>query len=218
MVHAVCVSHNHATAALRPCCCLQIGGCFVPAGSTLHLSFFIAQLVTDPHLHPAAAAPSSSDNNANASALKLNQQQQQQRTALDKLAARQRTVQSVPADYYALINRDTLAREFRPERWMAAANTQPDSNAPHTAAAADADPAAAAAGLSKPSGLLTFGSGPHVCLGQSLFMMEARVLLALLARRYELELRSPEAYGVRVGFLPRSSDGCRLLVRKLDNA
>jgi hypothetical protein len=32
---------------------------------------------------------------------------------------------------------------------------------------------------------------------------------------YELSLSSPEAYGVRVGFLPRSDDGCRLTVQKL---
>jgi hypothetical protein len=191
---------------------VQIGGCFVPAGSILHLSFFIAQLVTDPHLQPAAATPgSSSSSNHSASTSSQLGRQQQQGAGLDELAARQRTLQSVPADYYALIDRDTLLKDFKPERWMA-------GNTPDTAPSADAHSAInadPAGGLGKPSGLLTFGSGPHVCLGQSLFMMEARVLLALLARGYELSLSSPEAYGVRVGFLPRSNDGCRLTVQKL---
>jgi hypothetical protein len=195
----------------QPFLYMQIGGCFVPAGSILHLSFFTAQLVTDPHLHPATASSSSSSHSASSQT-----DRQQKSVVLDELAARQRTLQSVPADYYALIDRDTLLRDFKPERWMA--TNAPTSSAAPTAeahAAAYADPAAAAGGLGKPSDLLTFGSGPHVCLGQSLFMMEARVMLALLARGYDLSLSSPEAFGVRVGFLPRSKDGCRLHVQKL---
>jgi hypothetical protein len=78
----------------------------------------------------------------------------------------------------------SLAADFRPERWLAEAG-------PTTAAAA-----AAAAGpdssddLQRPSGLLTFSQGPHACLGLSLFMAEAKVLLALIARGYDL---TPEA-------------------------
>jgi cytochrome P450 len=47
----------------------------------------------------------------------------------------------------------------------------------------------------KPSSLLTFGAGPHVCLGAGLFNLEAKVLLALLARDYDVRMASVGAEG-----------------------
>lgn len=41
-----------------------------------------------------------------------------------------------------------------------------------------------------PAGILSFGHGPHICLGMSLFMLEAKSLLAVLAREYTLDLIS----------------------------
>ncbi|WIA35635.1 hypothetical protein OEZ86_004050 [Tetradesmus obliquus] len=63
--------------------------------------------------------------------------------------------------HWGAIQADTLRAEFKPERWL-----QQEG---------------------KPSGLLTFSVGPHVCLGMSLFFTEAKVLLALLARHYSME-------------------------------
>eukprot|EP00775_Hariotina_reticulata_P012610 gene12610-12740_t len=68
------------------------------------------------------------------------------------------------------ISFNLLQQEFKPDRWL----LQPQ------------------AGAGKPSGLLTFSVGPHTCLGMSLFMTEAKVLLALLAREYELQPEAPQ--------------------------
>lgn len=84
---------------------------------------------------------------------------------------------------------------FNPDRWLAADG-------------GDAE-------LQRPSGLLTFGSGPHVCLGQSLFMAEAKVLCAELARRYDLQLLNPEAAAFTYGFVPAPRSGTLLRVARL---
>jgi hypothetical protein len=55
--------------------------------------------------------------------------------------------------------------------------------------------------VARPSGLLTFSVGPHACLGYSLFMAEAKVLLALLARAYEVEPVDPYALKFRTNFV-----------------
>lgn len=173
-----------------------MGGAFVPAGSIVHFSFFIAQLVTDPSLW--SAAEDGSD---------YREDEQPQHTAAAEAAAavakQQHCLQAVPADSFRLINKQLLQQDFRPERWLVQA--EPDSHA-------GPDSQAGPERLHKPSGLLTFGSGPHTCLGMSLFYMEARALLALLARSYTLEFEGPEPYGVKVGFLPRGTQPCMLRV------
>lgn len=79
-----------------------------------------------------------------------------------------------------------LAQDFRPERWLTQAR-QAEASGSLDGAAAEAA-AATAESLGRPSGVLTFSAGPHVCLGLSLFMSEAKTLLALLARSYDLHI------------------------------
>jgi hypothetical protein len=74
------------------------------------------------------------------------------------------------------INTKTLKQDFKPERWLVQQQQQQQN------------PSSSGNGNSnRPSQLLTFSVGPHVCLGLSLFMHEAKVLLALLARSYSLD-------------------------------
>ncbi|WIA35804.1 hypothetical protein OEZ86_004193 [Tetradesmus obliquus] len=71
---------------------------------------------------------------------------------------------------WSYVDHSLLQQQFKPERWL---KTSEDD-------------------VRGSSGLLTFGSGPHVCLGMSLFMVEAKVLLALLAREYDIAAVQPE--------------------------
>lgn len=81
-----------------------------------------------------------------------------------------------------LLNATTIKREFHPERWLA-------------------DPNSSSGDLPKPAGLLTFNTGPHICLGMGLFYTEAKVLLALLARGYNMEIQNPEEVGFHASFV-----------------
>lgn len=81
-----------------------------------------------------------------------------------------------------LLNTPTIKREFRPERWLA-------------------DPSNSSGDLSKPAGLLTFNAGPHICLGMGLFYTEAKVLLALLARGYNMEIQNPDEVEFHASFV-----------------
>lgn len=143
---------------------LQIGRKYVPAGSLLYLSSFMAMNFEDPSLKP---------------------------TGLSSLAAQD--LEQLKATWKQ-VNYDILKAEFCPERWLK-------------------DDASAA----KPSGLLTFGAGPHTCLGMSLFMTEAKALLALLAREYELQPESPEdlAFALTVTAQLTSNAGSRVRFQKL---
>jgi len=60
-----------------------------------------------------------------------------------------------------------LEANFQPERWM------------------EPDPA------KRPS-LMTFGGGPHVCLGMALYIMEAKAVLATMLRGHSLHLLGPQ--------------------------
>jgi hypothetical protein len=68
-------------------------------------------------------------------------------------------------------------------------------------------------GLQKPSGLLTFSVGPHACLGYSLFIAEAKVLLALLARGYSAEPYRPESLSFKTNFLTLLQQGSVIFSR-----
>lgn len=160
---------------------LEVAGHFIPAGTMLHLNFLVAQLLTDPGLRASGTLTA------------------------EQLAA----VEGLPMH----TSRHSLQEEFNPERWLlekagAAGRAQqaPTDSAGASSAAPVGCPMHAAedargsgswAGLvdydAKPSGLLTFGAGPHVCLGMGLFYLEAKVLLALLAREYEVALADGSA-------------------------
>ncbi|CAD7702089.1 unnamed protein product, partial [Ostreobium quekettii] len=62
-----------------------------------------------------------------------------------------------------------------------------------------------------------FGMGAHMCLGKELALIETRVMLALLARDYEVTLKDPDA-PVDMFPTPHSADGCVAMVQKLSAA
>jgi hypothetical protein len=80
-------------------------------------------------------------------------------------------LETLDSSWYS-INAKTLHQDFKPERWLVQQQQQDGSSG----------------SSNRPSQLLTFSVGPHVCLGLSLFMHEAKVLLALLARGYSLDV------------------------------
>lgn len=74
-----------------------------------------------------------------------------------------------------------IAADFVPERWM------------------EADP-------SKRPSLMTFSHGPHVCLGIALYLNEAKVLLAHMLRRYDIELLTKEIPWMDMPVIKPSND------------
>jgi cytochrome P450 len=76
------------------------------------------------------------------------------------------------------------AAEWRPERWMGDVDTSMEDHQGEKGAAAAA--AAAASGI-PPSAWRPFERGPRNCIGQELANLEARVILACVARRYVFE-------------------------------
>jgi cytochrome P450 len=75
-----------------------------------------------------------------------------------------------------------LRRHFKPERWLAAEGGGGGGSSSPSSSSSSSGPT-----------LLAFSSGPHVCLGQQLYQLEARCLLARLARHYTLELEAEPA-------------------------
>ena len=63
------------------------------------------------------------------------------------------------------------ARRFRPERWLASGRPSPQASQCH----------------------IPFGSGPRLCVGRALAMLEMRVVLATLFRRFDVERVGPRA-------------------------
>lgn len=164
---------------------MEICGKFVPAGTILHLSTFLGQVLTDPRLDISSLSPSDL-------------------TAL--------------YNNWALITPDTLSVDFQPERWLVplqdnlgqdqAAQIDP-SEVQMGLKSPDAGPdsssnsslISSSEGLQRPSGLLTFSAGPHACLGYSLFMAEAKVLLSVLARGYTAEPVDAGSLNFKTNFL-----------------
>lgn len=101
---------------------------------------------------------------------------------------------NIPEHKFGVLSGAVLKQEFKPERWLSPkASSSSVTSSSH---------------LGKPSGLLTFGSGRHECLGKGLFMNEAKVILALLARHYELALEKPDDFTFRMGFVVEPQEGC----------
>eukprot|EP00803_Ostreobium_quekettii_P004081 evm.model.scf_654.1 EVM.evm.TU.scf_654.1 scf_654:5501-12658(+) len=61
---------------------------------------------------------------------------------------------------------------------------------------------------------LAFGMGAHMCLGKELALTELRVMLAVLARGYEVRLQNPHARMMAMP-IPHLEDGCMATVRRL---
>lgn len=104
------------------------------------------------------------------------------------------------------IDAASLAQDFRPDRWLG----QPGSSQP-----GPQEPQPGHQASAKPSGLLTFSVGPHICLGLTLFMHEAKVLLAKLARGYSLEAENPSGLGFDVVMVSQLRSGARVRISKL---
>jgi cytochrome P450 len=63
-----------------------------------------------------------------------------------------------------------------------------------------------AVNLSRPA-YLPFGAGPHQCIGNSFAMMEARIILAMVAQRYRLRLLPGHAVEPKPGITLRPRHG-----------
>lgn len=87
------------------------------------------------------------------------------------------------------VDYNLLKSEFHPERWL-----KTDSE------------------FAKSSGLMTFSVGPHLCLGMTLFMTEAKVLLGMLARGYDVRAERPDdlAFDVLMSAQLKSNAGSRV--------
>jgi len=59
-----------------------------------------------------------------------------------------------------------------------------------------------------------FGQGRHMCLGRELALTEMRVILAVLARGYEVRVRNPHA-PLKQFPAPHAEDGCMATLREL---
>lgn len=158
----------------------------MPAGTILHLSTFLGQVLTDPRLDISSLSPSDL-------------------TAL--------------YNNWALITPDTLSVDFQPERWLLPLQDNlgqdqavqidpsevelglksPDGAGPDSSNSRLIS--SSREGLQRPSGLLTFSVGPHACLGYSLFMAEAKVLLSVLARGYTAEPVDAGSLNFKTNFL-----------------
>ena len=127
--------------------------------------------------------------------------------------------------------RASIPADFNPDRWMqpdpvGSSGIEPQTSQTEAEAALglkDQDSSSSSGGgcpfsssssssssnedLHKPSGLLTFSVGPHACLGYSLFMAEAKVLLAVLARGYSAEPVHIETLNFKTKFLTLLNEG-----------
>lgn len=105
----------------------------------------------------------------------------------------------LPEHQFGVLSGQYLQQEFNPERWLVKSHSSGNGHNNGSSSSSD---------LGKPSGLLTFGTGRHECLGKGLFMNEAKVLLALLARRYDITLEKPEDFAFRMGFSVEPQEKC----------
>jgi hypothetical protein len=182
----------------------------VPAGTILQLSSFFGQVMTDPRVGPADSLAAAG-------------------------AADAQTLQALH-DNWGAVTAASLAHDFRPERWLAPppgvlrnAGDAGDAGAAAGAAAAHANGSSSSGsssgggggdsgadgGLSRPSALLTFSQGPHACLGVSLFMSEAKVLLSLIARGYDITPEAPNDLSFDTSFVTQLKKG-EVRVRRLE--
>jgi len=65
---------------------------------------------------------------------------------------------------------------------------------------------------------LPFGGGPRICIGASLAMAEATLIVAMIAQRYRLELVPNQRIDLRLRVTLRSKDGIRMRVERRTTA
>jgi cytochrome P450 len=65
---------------------------------------------------------------------------------------------------------------------------------------------------------LPFGGGPRICIGASLAMAEATLILAMIAQRYRLRLVPDQKIDLRLRVTLRPKDGIRMRVERRDTA
>ena len=90
---------------------------------------------------------------------------------------------------------------FKPERWLAAGDDKLEHHLPKYV-------------------YFPFGGGPRICIGNSFALLEAQLLIAMIAGRYQLERDSDEALKLRPGITlePRHPVMVRLRSRKTQPA
>ena len=64
---------------------------------------------------------------------------------------------------------------------------------------------------------LPFGAGPHLCIGNNFAMMEARIILAMVAQRYRIRLRPGHPVEPKPGITLRPRHGLLMTAQKLNN-
>ncbi|CAL4964535.1 unnamed protein product [Urochloa decumbens] len=88
------------------------------------------------------------------------------------------------------------AEEFRPERFSEGV-------------------AGAAGGADRPPAFFAFGGGPRTCVGQSFALLEAKMGLAMILRRFELELSPSYSHAPFPVPLLKPERGAQVRIRKL---
>jgi cytochrome P450 len=65
---------------------------------------------------------------------------------------------------------------------------------------------------------LPFGGGPRVCIGATLAMTEATVILAVLAQRFRLRLKEPQEIKLQTRITLRPKNGMKTILERRPSA
>ena len=68
------------------------------------------------------------------------------------------------------------------------------------------------------AGSIPFGAGPRVCIGKSFAMMEAKIIVAMVAQRYRLELVPGCVVETNPGVTLRPKSPVNVVPRRQDEA